>query len=204
MSGGRSPSQHRLLPPWIVGHSPCANSSVPNRPCRPEVGTAPADMKLVNPANKRKFNVIVVGTGLAGGVGRGDAGRAGLQREVLLLPGQPAPRALASPPRAASTPPRTTRTTATASTGCSTTRSRAATSAPAKPTSIASPKSASTSSTSASRRACRSPANTAACSPTAPSAARRSRAPSTPRPDRPAAAARRLSGAVPADRRRAR
>ena len=24
------------------------------------------DMKLVNPANKRKFNVIVVGTGLAG------------------------------------------------------------------------------------------------------------------------------------------
>ena len=31
------------------------------------------EMKLVNPANKRKYNVIVVGTGLAGGVGRGDA-----------------------------------------------------------------------------------------------------------------------------------
>jgi succinate dehydrogenase/fumarate reductase cytochrome b subunit (b558 family) len=50
------------------------------------------DMKLVNPANKRKYSVIVVGTGLAGGGGGGDAGRAGLQRQVLLLPGQPAPR----------------------------------------------------------------------------------------------------------------
>ena len=30
-------------------------------------------MKLVNPANKRKLTVIVVGTGLAGGIGGGDA-----------------------------------------------------------------------------------------------------------------------------------
>ena len=37
-------------------------------------------MKLVNPANKRKYTVIVVGTGLAGGAGRGLAGRARLQR----------------------------------------------------------------------------------------------------------------------------
>ena len=36
--------------------------------------------KLVNPANKRKHQVIVVGTGLAGGSAGGDAGRAGLQR----------------------------------------------------------------------------------------------------------------------------
>ena len=51
-------------------------------------------MKLVNPANKRKYTVIVVGSGLAGGAGRRDARRARLQRHVLLLPGQPAPRAL--------------------------------------------------------------------------------------------------------------
>ena len=107
------------------------------------------------------------------------AGRTRLQRRELLLPGHPAPRPLASPPRAASTPPRTTRTTATASTASSTTPSRAATSARARPTSTAWPRSASTSSTSASPRACRSPASTAACSPTAPSAAPRCRAPST-------------------------
>ena len=93
--------------------------------------------------------------------GRGDAGRARLQRQVLLLPGRRAARTR-SPRRAASTPPRTTRTTATASTACSTTRSRAATSARAKPTSIAWRRSASTSSTSAWRRACRSRASTAA------------------------------------------
>ena len=104
----------------------------------------------------------------------------GYNVEVLLLSRTARAARTASPPRAASTPPRTTRTTATASTGCSTTRSRAATSAPARPTSTAWPRSASTSSTSASPRACRSPASTAACSPTAPSAARRSRAPSTP------------------------
>ena len=38
------------------------------------------EAKLVNPANKRKYTVIVVGTGLAGGVGRRDAGRTRLQR----------------------------------------------------------------------------------------------------------------------------
>ena len=45
-----------------------------------------------------------------------------------------------SPPRAASTRPRTTGATATRSTACSTTRSRAATSAPARPTSTAWPR----------------------------------------------------------------
>ena len=39
-------------------------------------------MKLVNPANKRKYTVIVVGSGLAGGVGRRDARRARLQRDA--------------------------------------------------------------------------------------------------------------------------
>ena len=52
------------------------------------------DMKLVNPANKRKYDVIVVGIGPGRRLGRGHAGRARLQRQVLLLPGQPAPRPL--------------------------------------------------------------------------------------------------------------
>ena len=43
-------------------------------------------VKLVNPNNKRKFDIIVVGTGLAGGAGRGHARRARVQREGLHLP----------------------------------------------------------------------------------------------------------------------
>ena len=50
-------------------------------------------MKLVNPANRRKHTVIVVGTGLAGGLGGRLAGRAGLQRHQLQHSRQPAPRA---------------------------------------------------------------------------------------------------------------
>ena len=47
--------------------------------------------------------------------GRGHAGRARLQRQVLLLPGSARAAPTASPRRAASTPPRIIRTTATAS-----------------------------------------------------------------------------------------
>ena len=39
-------------------------SNTPSGPSKPL--SILVDMKLVNPANKRKFNVIVVGTGLAG------------------------------------------------------------------------------------------------------------------------------------------
>ena len=85
-----------------------------------------------------------------------------------------------SPPRAGSTPPRTTATTATASSASFTTRSKAATSAPARATPTGWRRSASTSSTSASPRACRLPANTAACSRPARSAACRSSARFTP------------------------
>ena len=109
-------------------------------PARGEVGQAPLrDEAGQSRPTSASYDVIVVGTGLAGGVGRGLAGRAGLQRQVLLLSRTARAARTASPPRAASTRPRTTRTTATASTACSTTRSRAATSAPARPTSTAWP-----------------------------------------------------------------
>ena len=143
-------------------------------------------MKLVNPANKRKYNDHRR---------RHRPGRRARPRprwpSSATTSSASATRTAraartASPPRAASTPPRTTRTTATASTASSTTRSRAATSASreANVYRLAAGV-ASTSSTSASRRACRSRASTAACSPTARSAARRSRARST-RAARPA------------------
>ena len=45
------------------------------------------EMKLVNPANKRKHTIIVVGSGLAGASAAATLGRARLQRQVLLLSG---------------------------------------------------------------------------------------------------------------------
>ena len=43
------------------------NSKVPSGPLAEKWDRHRAEMKLVNPANKRKFSAIVVGTGLAGG-----------------------------------------------------------------------------------------------------------------------------------------
>ena len=42
------------------------NSKIPEGPIADKWSSHKFDMKLVNPANKRKFEVIVVGTGLAG------------------------------------------------------------------------------------------------------------------------------------------
>ncbi|MBI5070434.1 MAG: fumarate reductase/succinate dehydrogenase flavoprotein subunit [Deltaproteobacteria bacterium] len=42
------------------------NSKIPSGPLEKKWETAKKEMKLVNPANKRKYTVIVVGTGLAG------------------------------------------------------------------------------------------------------------------------------------------
>ena len=42
-------------------------SKVPGGPVQQKWDRHRFEMKLVNPANKRKFRVIVVGTGLAGG-----------------------------------------------------------------------------------------------------------------------------------------
>ena len=81
------------------------------------------DLKLVNPANKRKYDIIVVGSGLAGG---SRPPRSASWATTSSASASRIPRAARtpSPRRAASTPPRTIRTTATASTGCFTTPSK--------------------------------------------------------------------------------
>ena len=160
--------------------SPIADTKAPGRPDRraladPQV-RGPAGQPGQPPQAVRHHRRHRPGRRLR----RRHPGRGRLRREVLLLPGLPAPGATRSRRRAASTRPRTTRRTATRSTGSSTTPSRAATTAPASRTSTAWPRSARTSSTSASPRASRSPASTAACSTTARSAACRSPARSTP------------------------
>ena len=46
------------------------NSKVPSGPIEQAWSRRKFELKLVNPANKRKYTIIVVGSGLAGGVGR--------------------------------------------------------------------------------------------------------------------------------------
>ena len=134
---------------------------------------------LVNPANRRKLRVIIVGSGLAGGAAAASLGEMGYNVDCFFYQDS-ARRAHSIAAQVVSTPRRTTATTTTPSTVSSTTRLRVVTTAPARTTSIASPRSAPTSSISASRRASPSPASTAASSTTAPSVACRCLVPSTP------------------------
>ena len=69
------------------------DSKIPSGPLAQKWDKHKFDMKLVNPANKRKFDVIVVGSGLAGASAAATHGGTGLQGEMLLFPGQPAARA---------------------------------------------------------------------------------------------------------------
>ena len=68
------------------------DAKIPSGPLDKKWSSYKDHAKLVSPANRRKLEVIVVGSGLGRWLGGGDAGRAGLQREMLLLSGQPAPR----------------------------------------------------------------------------------------------------------------
>ena len=52
------------------------------------------DVKLVNPANKRRFEIIVVGTGLAGASAAATLGELGYKVKVVHLPRLAPPRAL--------------------------------------------------------------------------------------------------------------
>jgi succinate dehydrogenase / fumarate reductase flavoprotein subunit len=53
------------------------NARTPSGPIEQAWDKARFDMKLVNPANKRKYNVIVVGSGLAGGAAAASLGELG-------------------------------------------------------------------------------------------------------------------------------
>src|SRR5919202_1968115 len=53
------------------------DSRIPSGPIQDKWDRAKFEMKLVNPANKRKYNLIVVGSGLAGGAGAASLGELG-------------------------------------------------------------------------------------------------------------------------------
>ena len=95
-----------------------ADSKIPEGPVAEKWTNYKAHQKLVNPANKRKLDVIVVGTGLAGASAASTLAEMGFNvLNFCIHPAAPTP----SPRRVASTPPRTIRTTATPSTDSSTT-----------------------------------------------------------------------------------
>ena len=65
------------------------DAKVPSGPLEQKWDKHRFELKLVNPANKRRFDIIVVGTGPGRRFGIGHPGRAGLQCQSLLHPGQP-------------------------------------------------------------------------------------------------------------------
>ena len=65
------------------------NSRVPDGPIEEKWDKHRFNMKLVNPANKRKFNVIVVGTGLAGGAAAASLGELGYNVQAFCFQDSP-------------------------------------------------------------------------------------------------------------------
>jgi len=59
------------------------DSKIPSGPLHEKWDKRKSEMKLVNPANKRKFRVIVVGTGLAGASAAASLGELGYQVEAF-------------------------------------------------------------------------------------------------------------------------
>ena len=65
------------------------DSKVPDGPMADKWSNYIADQKLVNPANKRKFKIIVVGTGLAGASAAASFGELGYQVEAFTFHDSP-------------------------------------------------------------------------------------------------------------------
>src|ERR1700731_5243093 len=65
------------------------DSRVPNGPIEKLWDQARFEMKLVNPANKRKYNIIVVGSGLAGGATAASLGELGYNVQCFCFQDSP-------------------------------------------------------------------------------------------------------------------
>jgi hypothetical protein len=160
------------------------DSKIPDGPIEKKWTSFKNNAKLISPANKRKFKVIVVGTGLAGSSASATLAELGYQVETFCFHDSPR-RAHSIAAQGGINAAKNYQNDGDSVWRLFYDTIKEATSAPARRMSTALPRSAGTSSTSASPRASPSPANTAANSRTAPSAAPRSPAPSTPK-DRPA------------------
>src|SRR5919108_5184164 len=65
------------------------DSKIPPGPIEEKWNQHRFDVKLVNPANKRKFDIIVVGTGLAGGAAAASLGELGYRVKVFCFQDSP-------------------------------------------------------------------------------------------------------------------
>jgi succinate dehydrogenase / fumarate reductase flavoprotein subunit len=65
------------------------NSKTPSGPIEKAWDKAKFEMKLVNPANKRKYNIIVVGSGLAGGATAASLGELGYNVQCFCFQDSP-------------------------------------------------------------------------------------------------------------------
>ena len=70
------------------------DSKIPEGPVAEKWTNYKAHQKLVNPANKRRLDIIVVGTGLAGASAAASLGEMGFRVIQLLHSGLSAPRTL--------------------------------------------------------------------------------------------------------------
>ena len=66
-------------------------SNVPAGPIQQSWDKHKFALRLINPANKRKYNIIVVGSGLAGGAAAASFGELGYNVQCFCYPRQPAP-----------------------------------------------------------------------------------------------------------------
>ena len=117
-------------------------SKIPDGPIAEKWDNHRFSSKLVNPANKRKYRIIVVGSGLAGGAAAATLGELGYNVDCFCYQDTPRRLLIQLPPKVASTQPRITKTTETAFIGFFTIQSKVEISVLAKQTSIASHKSA--------------------------------------------------------------
>src|SRR3972149_5054682 len=65
------------------------NARIPSGPIEKKWERHRFEMKLVNPANKRKYHVIMVGTGLAGGAGAASLAELGYDVSVFCYQDSP-------------------------------------------------------------------------------------------------------------------
>ena len=65
------------------------DARIPDGPLEQKWEKCKFDMKLVNPANKRKYRVIVVGTGLAGGSAAATLGELGYNVDAFCYQDSP-------------------------------------------------------------------------------------------------------------------
>src|SRR5512145_3031261 len=65
------------------------DSKIPSGPIETKWEKAKFEMKLVNPANKRKYSIIVVGTGLGGGAAAASLGELGYNVKAFCFQDSP-------------------------------------------------------------------------------------------------------------------